>query len=117
MWTAEEADNGVELDYVIPKEGALAWSDMMVIPADAQNVEEAHAYINFILDAEIGADITNYVWYASPNNASKEFIDPEILEHPGIFPGDEVTLIANKVTTKKVDRYRTRAWTKVKSGR
>lgn len=117
MWTAEEADNGVELDYVIPKEGALAWSDMMVIPADAQNVDEAHAYINFILDAQIGADITNYVWYASPNEASKEFIDPEILEHPGIFPSEEVILIENKITTKKIDRYRTRAFTKVKSGR
>lgn len=117
MFSAEEAENGVEIDYVIPKEGALAWSDMMVIPADAQNVAEAHEYINFILDAQIGADITNYVWYASPNEAAKEFIDPEILEHPGIYPGDEVTLIANEIRPKKIDRVMTRGWTKVKSAK
>lgn len=113
---AEEAENGQEIAYVIPKEGALLWSDMLVIPASASNVDEAHAMINFILDAQIGADITNYVWYASPNAAARQFIDPEILEHPGIFPGDETKLITNQVRPKKIDRVITRGWTKVKSG-
>ena len=113
---AEEAENGQEIAYVIPKEGALLWSDMLVIPASASNVDEAHAMINFILDAQIGADITNYVWYASPNAAARPFIDPEILEHPGIFPGDETKLITNQVRPKKIDRVITRGWTKVKSG-
>lgn len=116
MARAEEAENGVEIGYVIPNEGSLTWSDMMVIPADAKNVDEAHAYINFILDAQVGADITNYVWYASPNLAAHEFIDEEILGDPGIFPGDDVTLIANEVRPKKIDRIMTRGWTKVKSG-
>jgi len=113
---AEEAENGNEIAYVIPKEGALLWSDMLVIPASASNVDEAHAMINFILDAQIGADITNYVWYASPNKAAREFIDPEVLEHPGIFPGEETRLITNQVRPKKIDRVITRGWTKVKSG-
>ncbi len=112
---AEEAENGNEIAYVIPKEGALLWSDMLVIPASANNVDEAHEMINFILDAQIGGDITNYVWYASPNLAAHEFIDPEILEHPGIFPGAETKLIYNEVRPKKIDRVITRGWTKVKS--
>lgn len=117
MARAEEAENGVEIAYVIPAEGAPAWSDMMAIPKDAKNVDEAHAYINFILDAQIGADITNYVWYGSPNAAAREFIDQEILDDPGIFPGDEVKLFSFEVLPAKIDRIATRSWTKIKAGR
>ncbi|MEL6680986.1 MAG: polyamine ABC transporter substrate-binding protein, partial [Pseudomonadota bacterium] len=67
---AAEAENGVEIAYVIPKEGALQWFDMLAIPADAPNPDLAHAFINFIMDAQITADITNYVWYANANEAS-----------------------------------------------
>lgn len=114
---AEEADRGVDIAYVIPEEGTAVWSDMMVIPADARNVANAHAWINFVLDAQIGADITNYVWYGSPNLAAREFIDPDILDDPGIFPGDDVALFTFEVLPPSVDRIRTRAWTRIKSSR
>lgn len=114
---AEEADRGVEIAYIIPEEGTAIWSDMMVIPADARNVANAHAWINFMLDAQIGADITNYVWYGSPNLASREFIDPDILDDPGIFPSDEAELFTFEVLPPSVDRIRTRSWTRIKSSR
>lgn len=115
MYRAEEAENGVEVAYYIPTEGTAMWSDMMAIPKDAGNVAEAHEFINFVLDAQIGADITNYVWYGSPNAAATEFIDPEILDDPGVFPPEGTNLFTFEVLPPKVDRYMTRAWTSIKS--
>lgn len=116
MARAEEAENGVEIGYYIPSEGTAMWSDMMAIPKDAKNVDEAHAFINFVLDAQIGADITNYVWYGSPNLASREFIDEEILEDPGVFPPEGTELFTFAVLPNKVTRVMTRVWTSIKSG-
>ncbi len=116
---ADEADNGVEIAYVIPMEGAYQWFDMLAIPTDAPNPEAAHAFINFVLDPQIAADITNYVWYASPNEAAMPLIDAEIVSDPGIFPPSEVkeNLWVAKVQPPRVDRLMTRLWTSVKTGR
>jgi putrescine transport system substrate-binding protein len=94
------------------------WFDQMAIPADAPNPEAAHTFINFILDANNAAAATNYVWYASGNKAAQEFIDPEILEYPAVYP-DAATLDNLFTTTPyptKVQRVVTRLWTKIKSG-
>ncbi len=114
---AEEAENGIEVLYYIPKEGTAMWADMMAIPKDAKNVDEAHAWINMMLDAQIGADITNYVWYGSPNKAAEAYIDEEILSHPGIYPPEGTNLFTFKVLPTKIDRVMTRTWTKIKSGK
>lgn len=115
---AAEADRGVEVAYIIPDEGASLWFDMMAIPSDAPNVEAAHAFINFILEPQIAADITNYVWYANPNAASMEFVDPEIAADPAIFPTEEVmdNLFALKAKSPQFDRLMTRSWTRIKTG-
>ena len=75
---AAEAENGVEIAYVIPDEGALLWMDTLAIPADAPHPENAHKFINFIMDAQITADITNYVWYANANTASLPMVDERV---------------------------------------
>ncbi len=115
---ADEADNGVSISYTIPKEGALQWFDMLAIPADAKHPENAHKFINFVMDAQITADITNYVWYASANEKAIDLIDGEILEDPGIFPPDEVKekLWVAPVYNAKQDRVLNREWTKAKTG-
>ncbi|SES92657.1 polyamine ABC transporter substrate-binding protein [Oceanicella actignis] len=115
---ADEAGNGVEIAYVIPKEGALMWFDNLAIPADAPHPDNAHKFINFIMDPQITADITNYVWYANANKDSLAYVDPEILADPGIFPPEEVkkrlwTAVAYDART---DRIVNRAWTRVKTG-
>lgn len=118
MARAEEAENGVEVGYVIPNEGALQWFDMMAIPVDAPNPDEAHAFINFVMDAQITADITNYVWYANANEASMPMVDEEIKSDPGIFPTEEAksSLWAAQVYDARTDRTITRLWTTVKTG-
>ncbi|MDF2235814.1 polyamine ABC transporter substrate-binding protein [Albimonas sp. CAU 1670] len=116
---AAEADNGVEIAYVIPKEGALMWMDTLAIPADAPHPENAHKFIDFVMDAQITADITNYVWYANANTASMDMVEAEIKEDPGIFPSDEAKqhLWTAMVYDAKTDRLVNRAWTSIKTGK
>jgi len=118
MARAEEAENGVEIAYVIPDEGALQWFDMMAIPVDAPHPDAALQFINFVMDAQITADITNYVWYANANKASMALVDPEIVADPGIFPTDaaKARLWAAQVYDARTDRLVTRLWTRVKTG-
>ncbi|MEM7687067.1 MAG: polyamine ABC transporter substrate-binding protein [Pseudomonadota bacterium] len=115
---ADEADNGVSVAYIVPKEGALQWFDMLAIPVDAPNPEAAHQFINFIMEPQITADITNYVWYASANSASLPMIDEEIKTDPGIFPTEEAkaNLWPAKVKSPRTDRAISRLWTEVKTG-
>jgi putrescine transport system substrate-binding protein len=115
---AAEANNGVEIEYHIPKEGALMWFDQLAIPVDAPNSDAAHAFINFMLDAENMAAASNYVYYANGNKASQEFLNEDVIGDTAIYPDAETT--ANLYTTSpwdpKINRTVTRLWTKVKSG-
>jgi putrescine transport system substrate-binding protein len=115
---AADAKNGIEIEYVIPEEGGVVWFDLMAIPADAPNAEEAHQFINFIMDAQISADITNYVFYANANAASTELVNPEVTSDPGIYPGDDVKagLFALKAFSPRYDRIMNRTWTRIKTG-
>jgi putrescine transport system substrate-binding protein len=115
---AEEAGRDFTIAYSIPKEGAALWFDMMAIPADAPNPDNAHAFINFILEPEIAAGITEYVVYANPNIAANEFLDPDILNDPAIYPDQEVmdNLFVQEEKPLAVQRVRTRVWNRVKSG-
>jgi len=115
---AEEVGNGIEIAYSLPKEGAQLWFDMMAIPADAPNPEAAHAWINFIMDPQITADITNYVSYANANAASMPMVDDAIKNDPSIFPPPEVMakLFPTVVYDARTDRVMTRLWTRVQTG-
>ena len=115
---AAEAENGIEVVYVIPDEGALQWFDMMAIPVDAPNPEAAHKFINFIMDPQITADITNYVWYANANTASLPLVDPDIISDPSIFPTDATKeqLWGAVAYGARLDRGITRLWTEIKTG-
>jgi putrescine transport system substrate-binding protein len=116
---AEEAKNGVEIAYLIPREGALMWFDSFAIPADAKNVAEAYAFIDYMMRPQVAAANTNFVSYASGNLAAKQFVKPEILNNPGIYP-DEATfkrLFTNTAYDERAQRLVTRLWTRVKTGR
>jgi spermidine/putrescine transport system substrate-binding protein len=84
---AEEAE---QVWYIIPKEGGVIWTDNLAIPESAPSQYTAEVFINYLLRPEVGARITNYTWFGSPNKASEEFIDAEILEEPAIYPPPEV---------------------------
>ncbi len=76
--------------YAIPQEGAVKWLDNICITASTERYDTAVHFMNYLLDAEVGAAITNFTYYASPNEAAREFIYEEILEDEGIYPPAEV---------------------------
>ncbi len=115
---AAEAENGVEVIYAVPKEGALMWFDQMAIPKDAPHADNAHAFINFIMRPEVIAKATNYVWYANGNKASQPMLEADLLSDPAVYPTPEIlkTLYIITPYSPRVQRVVTRMWTKIKSG-
>jgi putrescine transport system substrate-binding protein len=116
---AAAANKGVSVEYAIPSEGAQAWIDTAAIPADAANVDNAHRFLDFMLRADIAALNSNFVGYANAVPLSREKIDAAVRDDPGIYPPAEVQARLYTITPADLDyeRLRTRAWTRVKSGR
>lgn len=115
---AVEADAGVTVEYIIPKEGAQMWFDNMAIPADAENVEEAHKFLDFIMRPEVMAKASNYVYFANGNLASKAFLNEDVIGDSAIYP-DEATLDNTYTTTpdnQRQKRLLTRTWTRITTG-
>ncbi|MFM1846768.1 MAG: hypothetical protein RL417_242, partial [Pseudomonadota bacterium] len=79
-----------ETYYFVPKEGGEIWLDSMMIPAKAPNKAMAEAFINYILDADIGAQLSNFNQYATPNKAALDKIKPEDRANTAIYPSPEV---------------------------
>ena len=116
---AEEAGNGVEVAYVVPKEGSNLWFDMMAIPVDAPNAKQAHAYINYLLQPEVIAGVSDYVGYANANPKSEALMDPAVVGNPVAYPPAEVRemLFVSELLPNKVQRQMTRSWSKIKAGK
>jgi spermidine/putrescine-binding protein len=101
---------------VVPKEGGTVYADQICVTATSPRKATAEHFINFLLDAENGAAITNYTYYASPNAAAQKYILPEILEDPGIYPPQEAfgNLEWAQPLGENVFLY-DRIWTEIKS--
>jgi spermidine/putrescine-binding protein len=113
---AKAKDHKPSLAYVVPKEGATIWVDCMAIPKSAPHKEEAYAFMNWVMEPQIAADIANFSGYPSPNEKAKAYIKPEYLNDPARYP-DEATLAKCEFledlgeATQIMDRY----WTEIKS--
>ncbi len=109
---------GVEISYYIPKEGAPMWFDMLAIPKDAKNIDNAYVFLDYLMRPDVMAGIQNYVAYASANQAALPMVDKAILEDPGIYPTEEAKkgLFTLAVLPPEVDRLFTRHWTTLKTG-
>jgi putrescine transport system substrate-binding protein len=116
---AEEAGRGVTVEYAIPREGALVWVDTWAIPADAPNVANAHRFLDFVLRSDIAAQNTNFIGYANAVPSSRAMIDPAIRDDATIYPPDEIRKRLYTITPadRAYERQRTRAWTRVTTGR
>ena len=107
------------MSYAIPREGAVLWTDVIAIPKDAPNPEAAHAFIAYLLDPAVIAAVSNYVFYANPNQASMELLDESLRNNPGIYPPESVKakLFVTKTEDDKTLRQLNRLWTRIKSQR
>jgi putrescine transport system substrate-binding protein len=113
-----EAENPVNVAYSIPKEGALVWFDMLAIPADAPHPDNAHQFINYVMEPAVIAGISNYVAYANGNAVSFDMIDESVRTDPGVYPVPEVKskLYPLLAESQEYSRLSNRAWTTVRTG-
>lgn len=116
---AAEAKNGVNVAYAVPAEGAVLWTDVMVVPADAPNRDSAMRFINYLLQPEVIASISNYVSYANANAKATALVDADIRNNPGIYPSEQTrkNLLVLKTPNDKESRSMSRLWTRVKTGK
>lgn len=106
-----------DIAYAVPKEGGLLWQDCLCIPKGGPHPNNAHAFINFVLDAEAGAAIADFIQYATPNKAAKAILPPEYSQNPAIFPPDEVTRKSEASIYKGEDYQRLidETWTRIQA--
>lgn len=116
---AKEAGQGVEVKYIAPKEGAQLWFDVLAIPKDAPNPEAAHRFINFVLQPDVMAAITNHVAYPNAVPASKPMIEPDILADRNVYPAEEdfARFFTVSAVPQAAERARSRMWARFKAGR
>ncbi|MGH8352914.1 MAG: polyamine ABC transporter substrate-binding protein [Pseudomonas sp.] len=115
---AKEAGNGVVVDWRLPKEGAPIWFDMLAIPKDAKNKSEAYAFINYLLQPQVIAPISDFVGYPNPNKGATDLVSPTIRNNPNLYPTAEAMtrLYTLEPLPRQIERTRTRLWTTIKSG-
>jgi spermidine/putrescine transport system substrate-binding protein len=105
------------VEYLIPREGSLIWTDNMVIPAGAPNKRLAEVFINFIMDADVGARLSDFTMYATPNAASLPLIDAEVLADPSIYPqADQVGRLELLRDVGEARALYDRIWTRLRAG-
>ncbi len=115
---AIDGKTGNKVEALIPKNGGLLFFDVMVIPADAPRPGNAQKFINYILRPEVHASLTNKVFYANPNPASKTFVKPEVANNPSVFlSADDMKKMAPPDSLNNdMRRLMTRTFTAFKTG-
>lgn len=102
--------------FAVPQEGSMIWVDCMTVPAKAPNAEAGLKFINYILDAKVGAQLANFIRYASPNKASMASIKPEDKANAAIYPtSDEMKKLQYLEDLGKDNQLYDEIWTSVKS--
>ena len=116
---AKENKTGQNIQVLVPKSGGLLFFDVMAIPKDARNVDNAHKWIDYIMRPEVHASLSNTVFFANPNKASLEFVQPEIAGNAAVFPSPEVleTMLPPGVPDQATRRVITRTFTNFKANR
>ena len=115
---AREANKGVEIKYIVPKEGSILWFDMLAIPKDAPDPDSAYAFMNYIMQPQVIADISNSRRYANANAAAQALVLPAVKDDPGIYatPEELQRLVVQLADSPDQTRAITRAWEKFKTG-
>lgn len=108
----------VQVRYVIPREGAPMWFDTAAIPADAPHPDNAHAFLDFLMDPQVIAAISNDIRYANANTASLPFVAADMRDDPSIYPSAAMRAKLHPSATRSQEYSRAvnRAWTRVKTG-
>ena len=114
---ALDSKSGQDIVALIPTTGATLFFDTMAIPKDAKNVKNAHLFINYILRPEVHASLSNKVFYANPNSASKKFVTKTVADNPTIFlaAADLKKITPPDAMPQEIRRVQTRIFTSFKA--
>jgi putrescine transport system substrate-binding protein len=112
------ARNGKDIRFSIPRQGAVMWFDVMAIPTDAPHPNNAHLFINFLMDPAVAAANSNAIHFPNGNEKSQDAVAPE-LKNAAIFPAGDLAarLIPERPKSEEYVRLRTRMWTRFRTGR
>jgi putrescine transport system substrate-binding protein len=115
---ARDANKGIEIKYMVPKEGSILWFDMLGIPKDAPDPESAYAFMNYMMTPQVSADVSDFRRYATANTAAQPLVKPEVRDDPGIYPSPELRqkLAVQLADSPEQTRAITRVWQKFKTG-
>ena len=115
---AIDTKTGQNIQALIPKTGGVLFFDVMVVPADAPRPNNAHKFINYVMRPEVHAALTNKVFYANPNSASKSLVKPEVANNPTVFlsPADMAKMAPPDSLNNDLRRLMTRTYTSFKTG-
>ena len=116
---AIEGKTGQDIQALVPKKGSTLFFDSMAIPIDAKHPRNAHLFINYIMRPEVHASLTNKVFYANPNLASKKFVVKNVAENPTVFlsADDMKGMTAPDAVPQDIRRVQTRLFTNFKAKR
>lgn len=116
---ARESANGVDIKVLVPTTGVGVWVDSLMIPRDAQNVANAHKYINHTLDPKVAAQNGSFVTYAPASLPARELMDAKYTSDASIFPTKELMQKSFIVSPKSSDvsRLSVRLWQSLKAGK
>jgi spermidine/putrescine transport system substrate-binding protein len=76
--------------YVTPKEGCEIWVDLFAIPKGADHAATAHEFLNYVLQPQVAAKLSEYAMYATPNAKGVELVDESLRGNPAIYPSEEL---------------------------
>ncbi|MBR8833302.1 MAG: spermidine/putrescine ABC transporter substrate-binding protein [Stigonema ocellatum SAG 48.90 = DSM 106950] len=106
-----------KLKYVIPKSGSSLWTDTIVVPKTAPNSDGAYAWINFILQPEVAAQMTQRLSIATPNGAGFDLLPKKVQNNSSLFPPTSVLEKCQRITPLgKMEEVYERYWTELTSG-
>ena len=106
-----------DITYAVPTQGGEMWQDCLAIPTGAPRPENAHAFLNFIMDPQVEAALAGFVQFGTPNAAAKKFMEKSYLDNPAIFPPPEVVAKCEPALYlgEEATKLRSDIWTRVQA--
>ena len=117
---AKEANNGVNVKYVIPDEGGLVYYDMLAIPADAKHPDNAHKFLDYMMRPDVMAKVSTFTHNATAVKPALPLVDEDVRNDPNVYIPEEkmaTKMFVNKVLPSKINKLVTQLWTKLKKGK
>ncbi len=115
---ARDANKGIDIRFIVPKEGSILWFDMLAVPKDAPDPESAYAFLDYMMIPQVSADVSDFRRYATGNAAAQPLVQPAVRDDPGIYPPTELRqkLAVQLADSPDQTRAITRVWQKFKTG-